>query len=118
MRLHTTNWEVPGGQQLTNIKNEPIFLLRVDSGQVIFQNLSNKTLLPAEPGRLRRGAAYSVYAMAGAKASGVIPLVKWVLSLAGAVFPIVRYGLLATDVINAGHKLQANRAELSATTTA
>lgn len=111
-RLHTTQWEIRGGQRLTNIKNQPIFLLRVDSGHVVFQNLADKKFYRQTLEGFGEEQLYSIYALAGQKAHGAIALTKWVLGLAGAVFPVVRYGLLAADVINAGHKLQANRAEI------
>jgi len=111
-RLHTTSWVVQGGQQLTNIKNEPIYLLRVQSGRVIYQHLGNKKFYQQTLEGFGEEQLYSIYAAAGQKAHGAIALTKWVLGLAGAVFPVVRYGLLATDVLNAAGKLQANRAEL------
>lgn len=111
-RLHTTHWEVRGGQQLTNIKNQPIFLLRVESGRVVFQNLTDKKFYQQTLEGFGEEQLYTIYALAGQKSLGAITLTKWVLGLAGAVFPVVRYGLMAVDVINAAHKLQANRAEL------
>jgi hypothetical protein len=111
-RLHTTGWEVQGGQQLTNIKGEPIYLLRVRDGRVIFQHLGNKRFYEQTLEGFGEEQLYGIYAAAGRKAQGAITLTKWVLGLAGAVFPVVRYGLLATDVLNAAAQLQAHRVEL------
>jgi hypothetical protein len=111
-RLHTTSWVVHGGQQLTNIKGEPIFLLRVKSGRVIFQHLGNTRFYEQTLEGFGEEQLYGIYAAAGRKAQGAIALSKWVLGLAGAVFPVVWSGLLATDVLNAATKLEANRAEL------
>lgn len=111
-RLHTTQWEVRGGQRLTNIKNQPILLLRVESGRVVFQNQADRKFYQQTLEGFGEEQLYSVYALAGRKSLGAIALTKWVLGLAGAVFPVVRYGLLAADVINAAHRLQAHRAEL------
>jgi hypothetical protein len=111
-RLHTTSWIVHGGQQLSNIKGEPIFLLRVDSDRVIYQHLGDKKFYEQTLEGFGEEQLYGIYVAAGQKAKGAIALTKWVISLAGAVFPPVRYGLMATDVLNAAFKLQANRAAL------
>jgi hypothetical protein len=111
-RLHTTGWAVHGGLQLTNIKGEPIYLLRVRDGRVIFQHLGNKRFYEQTLEGFGEEQLYGIYAAAGRKAQGAITLTKWVLGLAGAVFPVVRYGLLATDVLNAAAQLEAHRAEL------
>jgi len=111
-RLHPNQWIVHGGQQLSNIKNEPIYLLRVESGRVIYQHLGNKRFYEQTLEGFSEEQLYSVYAAAGQKSQGAIALTKWVIGLAGAVFPPVRYGLMATDVLNAAFKLQTNRAEL------
>jgi len=111
-QLHTTLWIVHGGQQLTNIKNEPIFLLRVDSGRVVYQHLGNKKFYEQTLEGFGEEQLYSIYVLAGQKSQGAIVLTKWVIGLAGAVFPPVRYGIMATDVLNAAFKLQANRTAL------
>ena len=111
-RLHTTSWIVHGGQQLTNIKNEPIFLLRVESGRVVYQHLGNKKFYAQTLEGFGEEQLYSIYVSAGQKSQGAIALTKWVIGLAGAVFPPVRYGIMATDVLNAAFKLQANRTAL------
>ena len=111
-QLHTTSWIIHGGQQLTNIKNEPIFLLRVDSGRVVYQHLGNKKSYEQTLEGFSEEQLYSIYVLAGQKSQGAIALTKWVIGLAGAVFPPVRYGIMATDVLNAAFKLQANRTAL------
>jgi hypothetical protein len=111
-RLHTTSWIVHGGQQLSNIKGEPILLLRVDSDRVIYQHLGNKKFYEQTLEGFGEEQLYGIYVEAGKKSKGAIALSKWVISLAGAVFPPVRYGLMATDVLNAAFKLEANRAAL------
>jgi hypothetical protein len=111
-RLHPMGWIIHGGQQLTNIKNEPIYLLRVQSDRVIYQHLGDKKFYRQSLEGFSQEQLYSIFVAAGQKSQGAIALTKWVLGIAGAVFPPVRYGLLATDVLNAAFKLQANRAEL------
>jgi hypothetical protein len=111
-RLDPNPWIIHGGQQLTNIKNEPIYLLRVESSRVIFQHLGNQKFYEQTLEGFSQEQLYGIYAAAGEKSHGAIALTKWVIGLAGAVFPPVRYGLLATDVLNAAFKLQANRVEL------
>ncbi len=108
-RMYPNYSVIHGGMQLTNINNQPIYLLRVHDGRVIFQNLADKKFYTQTLEGFSEEQLYSIYALAGEKAKGVIPLTKWVISLAGAVFPVVRYGLMATDVLNAAHKLQKNR---------
>jgi hypothetical protein len=111
-RLYTTSWIVHGGQQLSNIKNEPIFLLRVETGRVIYQHLGNKKFYEQTLEGFGEEQLYSIYVLAGQKSQDAIALTKWVIGLAGAVFLPVRYGIMATDVLNAAFKLQANRTAL------
>ncbi|WP_284735508.1 YcbK family protein [Dongia deserti] len=111
-KLHTTFWIVHGGLHLTNIKGEPIFLLRVDSSKVIYQHLPTKKFYQQTLEGFGDEQLYGIYAEAGRKSQGAIALTKWVIGLAGAVFPVVRYGLMATDVLNAAFKLKKNQAAL------
>ena len=111
-KLHTTFWIVHGGLQLTNIKGEPIFLLRVESSRVIYQHLPSRKFYQQTLEGFGDEQLYGIYAEAGRKSQGAIALTKWVIGLAGAVFPVVRYGLMATDVLNAAFKLKRNQAAL------
>ena len=111
-RLAPNPWIVHGGQQLSNMKNEPIYLLRVEGSRVIYQHLGDKKFYEQSLEGFGEEQLYSIYAAAGEKSQGAIALSKWVLGVAGAVFPPVRYGLMATDVLNAAFKLQASREEL------
>ena len=111
-KLHTTFWVVHGGLQLANIKGEPIFLLRVESSRVIYQHLPTKKFYQQTLEGFGDEQLYGIYAEAGRKSQGAIALTKWVIGLAGAVFPVVRYGLMATDVLNAAFKLKRNQAAL------
>jgi hypothetical protein len=112
VQLYTTGWIVHGGQTLTNIKGEPIYLLRAETDRIIFQHLGSGRFYQQTLEGFSEEQLYGIYVAAGEKAKGVIPLTKWVIGLAGAVFPVVRYGLMATDVLNAGFQLKKNRAEL------
>lgn len=115
VRLEPNPWVIRGGMHLTNIKDEPIFLIRVEGHRVIFQNLGDLKLYEQTLDGFSQEQLYGIYAAAGRKSLGAISLSKWVISIAGAVFPPVRYGLLATDILNAAFKLQQNRAELERT---
>ena len=103
---------IQGGQKLTNIRNEPIFLLRVESTRVVFQHLGNSKFYEQSLDGFSQEQLYSVYVAAGEKSKGAIALSKWVIGLAGAIFPPVRYGLMATEVTNIAFQLQAHRPEL------
>jgi hypothetical protein len=111
-RLPPMGWEVHGGQQLTNIKDEPIYLLRVESDRVFFQNAKDQKFYEQTLEGFAQEQLYSIYALAGEKAKGAIVLGKWVLGVLGAIFPLVRYGVLAADVINSAHRLQSNHQQL------
>jgi hypothetical protein len=111
-QLQPNSWTVHGGMQLTNIKNEPIYLLRVESGRVIFQHLGDQKFYEQSLEGFSQEQLFSIFVQAGQKAQGAIALTQWVIGLAGAVFPPVRYGVIATDVLNAAFKLQANKLEL------
>ena len=106
------NWIIAGGQTLSNAKNQQIFLLRVNDGSVIYQNLVDKKFYTQSLDGFVQELVYGIYTAAGQKSMGAIALSQWVIGLAGAVFPPVRYGLIATDVLNAAFKLKDNQAEL------
>ena len=108
-------WIVQGGQTLSNAKNQEIFLLRVDGNGVIYQNLVDKKFYKQSLDGFVQELVYGIYTAAGQKSMGAMALSQWVLGIAGAVFLPVRVGLLATDVLNAAFKLNANRAELERT---
>ncbi len=103
---------IRGGQTLSNIRGEPIFLLRVRSDEVIFQHLGDKRLYKQSTQGFDQEQVFGVLVEAGKKSQGAVTLTKWVLGIAGAVFPPVRYGLMATDVINAAFQIQKNHEEL------
>jgi hypothetical protein len=111
-RLDPNPWVIHGGMELTNIKGEAIFLLRVESTRVVYQHLASKRFYEQSLEGFQEEQLYSIYAEAGRKAQGVIPIGKWVLGMLGAVFPIVRVGLLAADVLNAANKLHNSQADL------
>jgi hypothetical protein len=108
-------WIVHGGQTLSNAKNQQIFLLRADGNGVIYQNLVDTKFYKQSLDGFVQELVYGIYTAAGQKSMGAIALSQWVLGIAGAVFFPVRFGLLATDVLNAAFKLKANQAELERT---
>lgn len=111
-RLDPYGWIVRGGQSLSNRKNEDIYLLSVDSWRVVYQNHVDKRFYEQTLEGFGEELLYGIYTAAGQKSQGAITLTKWVIGLAGAVFPPVRYTVLAADVLNAAFKLQANREQL------
>ena len=111
-RIDPYGWEVRGGDQLYNAKNEPVFLLNVNSTRVIFQHLGDKQFYEQSLEGFGEELLWGIYTAAGQKSQGAIKLTKWVIGLLGTVFPIVRVTVTAADVISAGHKLQARQAEL------
>ena len=111
-RLDPYPWVVRGGQTLSNGKNEPIYLLRVETDRLIFQHLGDKKIYEQTLEGFSDELQYGVFTAAGQKSEGAIVLTKWVLGVAGAVFPPVRYGLMATEVLSVAFKLQANREQL------
>lgn len=112
--LQPIGWTIRGGMTLTNIKEQQIFLLRVETSRVIFQNLVDTKFYEQTVDGFAQEQMYGIYAAAGRKAFGAIALSKWVIGLLGAVLPPVRYGLMATDVLNGAFKFQEHRAELEA----
>jgi hypothetical protein len=103
---------VQGGQTVSNVKGEPIHVLAVTGDRIIFQHLGTKRFYEQTHQGFDDELTFGALKMAGDKSKGAITLSKWVLGLAGAIFPVVRYGLYATDVINAAHQLEARHGEL------
>lgn len=106
------SWVVQGGQTLHNAKNQQIYLLRAESSRVVYQNLVDKKLYEQTMDGFVQELVYGIYTAAGQASLKAIALSQWVIGLAGAIFPVVRYGLIATDVLNVAFKLKENREEL------
>ncbi len=75
------SWIVHGGLRLSNLKQEPIFLLRVDDSHVVFQHLGDGKFYKQTLEGLGEELSYGVFVAAGQKAYGVIALTKWVFGL-------------------------------------
>lgn len=112
VKLYTTAWDIRGGLRLANVKGQPIFLLRADDREVVFQNVTDRKFYRQSLEGFSDEQLYGVFVEAARKSAGVLTITKWVIGVIGAVFPVVRYGVLAADVMNAAAKLQRNRAEL------
>jgi len=109
VQLYTTQWIVHGGQTLTNLKGEPIYLLNANRDHITYQHVASRKFYKQTLEGFSEEQLYGIYVAAGEKSKGVIALTKWVIGVAGAIFPPVRYTVLAADVLNSAFKLQSSR---------
>ena len=118
VRLDDYGWKgvVEGGQTLTNAKNEQIFLLRVESSGVVYQNLADKKFYKQTLEGFVQELVYGIYASAGQQslpaAKLAIGMTRGLFEVVGMIFKPAKHALSAVDVINAAFQLKKNRAEL------
>ena len=118
VRLDEHGWQglVVGGQILTNAKNEQIFLLRVESSRVVYQNLVDKKFYEQTLEGFVQELIYGIYASAGQQslpaARLAIGMTQSMFEVVGMIFKPAKHALSAVDVINAAFQLKKNRAEL------
>ncbi len=107
--------DITGGQRFTNARGEAIYVLRVDSTQVIYQNERDRKLYRQSLPGLEQELIWGTFALVAEKTRQIIPLTKWMVGLIGALFPPARVPILASEVISAGYKLAGHWDELTET---
>lgn len=113
-RLEPDYWVVKGGMHLTDGRNQKIYLLRVNSEKVIFQNEADGKYYEQSLEGFGQELLYGIYSMAGQQSLDAIKISQWVIGLAGAIWMPVRIVMIASDVINAAEQIEAHKKELEA----
>ena len=112
--LQPLGWAVHGGETWTNIKGAEIFILGVANGYIFYQHVATTHFFQQTVEGFAQEQLYSIYAEAGRKSLGAITLTRFILSLAGDIFPVVRYGLIATEVLTILGRLHQYESQLKA----
>jgi hypothetical protein len=112
--LQPMGWALRGGETWTDIKGAEIFILGVANGHVFYQHVVTTHFFQQTVDGFAQEQLYSIYAEAGRKSLGAIKLTRFILSLAGDIFPVVRYGLIATEVLTILDRLHRYESQLKA----
>jgi hypothetical protein len=112
--LQPMGWDLHGGETWTNIKGASIFVLGVSQGYVYFQDVKTTHFFTQTVDGFAQEQLYSIYAEAGRKSLKAITITRFLLAVAGDIFPVVRYGLIATEVLTIIGRLHQYEGEIKA----
>jgi hypothetical protein len=112
LSYYGSGYVVRGGQQVSNARNEPLFLLTVANGQAIYLNEKRlKFYRQSLPG-LENELIYGVFTQVAEKTRDIIPITEFILNVTGALFPPMGYVFKGSQVMSVAGRLHRRRAEL------
>jgi hypothetical protein len=105
--------ELKGGDTIVNSRGETLFLLKVGSPWIIYQNEADKRFYRQTASAVAEELRFGVFALVAEKTKYVIPMVQFVLRVASAVFPPAGYVFTASNVLHVAGNIYQHADELS-----